>query len=144
MGVDRPMWGIDGPRGHVGSMRPYGHTNGAGGSSRDVRPAGRPGVRLAAPLCPPGPGLRKPRGGPRCRARGAAADWSADGLLTASGGPSWSPSSPSPRRTLPMIFRESPRAESPRSRRADGVEISRVSTAFDYAQAALLLGEQRA
>jgi GNAT superfamily N-acetyltransferase len=43
-----------------------------------------------------------------------------------------------------MIFRDTTRAETPRSRRADGVEIARVASAFDYAQAALLLGEQRA
>ena len=43
-----------------------------------------------------------------------------------------------------MIFRETTSASAPRPRRADGVEITRVATAFDYAQAALLLGEQRA
>ena len=44
-----------------------------------------------------------------------------------------------------MIFHETTVAPAPpRSRRLDGVDIVRVATAFDYVQAALLLGEQRA
>ena len=43
-----------------------------------------------------------------------------------------------------MIFRDTTTAPAPpRSRRVDGVDIVRVATAFDYVQAALLLGEQR-
>ena len=44
-----------------------------------------------------------------------------------------------------MIFHETTTDSlPPRTRRVDGLDIARVATAFDYVQAALLLGEQRA